>query len=247
VTPHRLADFERAGLLDDVTGEEERRARADLLEDLSDAGVSLDELRRAVAEERLALLPVELVFTRDAKYTVSEVARETGFGQEAVLRNWLALGLPRPAPEDRAFSEAEVEGLGTLRRLQDLGVPEEAQLELARAIGQDAKAGLLHRQLGQLDCALQPGDHHLPHDPVYGLLVELPQLMRGRLRPLDEAVQACCLLRVDLGGGLGDGGGGHRSGWSRAPTYALGLPARDRGDCGLGAVASTHVGRSRAR
>jgi len=129
VTPHRLADFERAGLLDDVTGEEERRARADLLEDLSDAGVSLDELRRAVAEERLALLPVELVFTRDAKYTVSEVARETGFGQEAVLRNWLALGLPRPAPEDRAFSEAEVEGLGTLRRLQDLGVPEEAQLE----------------------------------------------------------------------------------------------------------------------
>ena len=55
-----------------------------------------------------------------------------------MLRNWLALGLPSPGPDDRVFSDAEVEGLGTLRRLQDLGVPEEAQLELARAIGQGA-------------------------------------------------------------------------------------------------------------
>ena len=41
MTRPRTADFERAGLLDDVTGEVEREARVALLVELSEAGVSL--------------------------------------------------------------------------------------------------------------------------------------------------------------------------------------------------------------
>ena len=38
----------------------EREARKDLLDSMHDADVSVDELRKAVEEERLALLPVEI-------------------------------------------------------------------------------------------------------------------------------------------------------------------------------------------
>jgi hypothetical protein len=87
MTHPRTTDFERAGLLGGVAGAE-REARAALLAELSESGVSLDELRRAVAEDRLVLLPVERVFTRSAKYTIAEVAGATGLDEQAVLRNW---------------------------------------------------------------------------------------------------------------------------------------------------------------
>ena len=44
-----------------------------------------------------------------------------------------------------------------------------------------AEAGLLHRQLGQLDGVLEAGHRHRPHDPVNGLLVQAPERPR-RLR-----------------------------------------------------------------
>ena len=51
-------DFEAEGLLEGLEGES-RESRRRLLEELSADGVALDELRQAVAEDRLALLPVE--------------------------------------------------------------------------------------------------------------------------------------------------------------------------------------------
>jgi adenylate cyclase len=54
-------DFEAEGLLEGVWGEA-REARLALLRDLAEAGVPVEELRRAVAEDRLALVPVERVF-----------------------------------------------------------------------------------------------------------------------------------------------------------------------------------------
>lgn len=53
-------DFAQAGLLDGLEGEQ-RAAREVLLAQLANDGFSLDELKAAVAENRLALLPVERV------------------------------------------------------------------------------------------------------------------------------------------------------------------------------------------
>ena len=52
---------------------EARKARLQLLEQLHDAGVPLEELTRAVEEDRLALVPVELVLGSEGKYTAAEV------------------------------------------------------------------------------------------------------------------------------------------------------------------------------
>ena len=51
-------DFEAEGLLDGLEGEE-RESRLALLERLADDGATLEELRDAVADGRLALLPLE--------------------------------------------------------------------------------------------------------------------------------------------------------------------------------------------
>ena len=53
-------DFTLAGLLDGREGEQ-HAARRELLAQLADDGVTVDELKAAVAENRLALLPVERV------------------------------------------------------------------------------------------------------------------------------------------------------------------------------------------
>src|SRR5213076_381476 len=71
-------DFEAEGLLD---GLEDRalEARRRLLEELETAGVPLDELRQAVAESRLALLPLERELTpAGPRYTFAEVAEKSG-------------------------------------------------------------------------------------------------------------------------------------------------------------------------
>jgi adenylate cyclase len=101
-------DFEAVGLLEGVEGEA-REARRELLEHLHRAGVPLEELERAVAEERLTLLPAQLVLAQDAKYTVHEVAERAGIPVEFLLEQRRAAGLPVADLEERAYSDDDVE------------------------------------------------------------------------------------------------------------------------------------------
>src|SRR5829696_1811843 len=83
VTPARRAlallgsssglDWEAEGLLDGVDGPE-REQRRELLERLAREGVELEELRAAVADDRLAALPVQRVLAGDDCYTLPELA-----------------------------------------------------------------------------------------------------------------------------------------------------------------------------
>ena len=67
-------DFEAEGLLDGLEGEA-RDARLGLLRELEADGVGLDELREAVQQNRLALLPVERVLSGEGpRYTPRQVA-----------------------------------------------------------------------------------------------------------------------------------------------------------------------------
>ena len=91
-------DFEAEGLLENLTGDA-RQARLALLEDLIDAGVPLHQLKRAVEEQRLALLPVERVFETGAeRYTAEEIAEGAGLEAEFLVERPTEIASTSPSP-----------------------------------------------------------------------------------------------------------------------------------------------------
>src|SRR5919109_3623054 len=128
-------DFEAEGLLGDLTGKA-REARLALLEDLADSGVPLEELRQAVEEDRLVLLPVERAFQEGTDhYSVAEMAEESGLTPEFLERLLQALGAPIPTGEERVFTETDLEGAKRAKAFLDAGLPESGVLETSRIIG----------------------------------------------------------------------------------------------------------------
>jgi adenylate cyclase len=111
-----------------------------------------------VAEDRLALLPVEQALGGDAKYTPNDLAEKTGLPLEFLVRQRQALGLTRPGPDDRILGDADLEALKTLKELVEAGIPEEAINETAVVIGEamarvaDASRQVVGRAL------IRPGD-----------------------------------------------------------------------------------------
>ena len=73
-------DFEAEGLLDGLTAEE-RASRLALLERLEGEGMPLEELRAAVQEGRLAVLPVEHALGGEPRYTLAEIAERRVRGE----------------------------------------------------------------------------------------------------------------------------------------------------------------------
>jgi len=128
-------DFEAEGLLDGVEGRA-REARLRLLRELADAGVPLEELKVAVAEQRLAVVPVERILSGDGRrLTVTEVAERAGVDREFLQREWRALGMALTADDARVYSERDVKAAARVQQLLDAGIPEEGVLEIARLLG----------------------------------------------------------------------------------------------------------------
>jgi adenylate cyclase len=128
-------DFEAEGLLDGAEGEEDRAARVELLEQLLDAGCSVDELKEAVSEDRLTLLPVERILRGEGQYTLAEVAERSGLSEDFVRRHIAALGLGRVEEGEQRFDDDDVDAAQLLKELLDAGLPEEGLLEVARVLG----------------------------------------------------------------------------------------------------------------
>ena len=154
-------DFEREGLLAGCEDEAARAARIQLLEELTGAGVPVAELRRAVAEDRLALLPVERLITGDARYTLSEVAEQSGLDEEFLAAQRQAFGLPRPGADDAVLTDDDLRAAQHLKRFRDAGLSDGGQLEAARVMGQSmsAVAAVSRELVGQ--AGLRPGDSEL--------------------------------------------------------------------------------------
>lgn len=128
-------EFEAEGLLGDLSGKA-REARLALLRELVEAGVPLDELKRAVAEDRLVLLPVERVFEEGGEqYTAAEIAEGAGLEHEFLVRLLQALGAPIPEREERVYGEADLEAAKRAKLFLDAGLPPEGVLETSRIIG----------------------------------------------------------------------------------------------------------------
>jgi adenylate cyclase len=133
--PGMSTDFEAEGLLEGLDGDA-REARLELLGDLEGDGVPLEELKAAVEEDRIALLPVERVYDPPGdKRTIKEVAEEAGVPVEALTRYQRALGLRVPDEDERVAGEHLVEMAKLLRGFLDAGLPENGLIEVTRVIG----------------------------------------------------------------------------------------------------------------
>jgi adenylate cyclase len=175
-----LPDFEREGLLEGLDGPE-RSARLNLLRQLSEAGVSLDELRQAATQDRLALLPIQHFLDRTARYTLREYSAITGLSEEFLQRDYPALGLPTPQSDDRWFSDEQAVVGRTLKQVMDAGIPEQQIIDLARIVGRSGAvvAEALLQMIAEV--FLKPGDTELD----LGLrLVALAESLMPAVRPL---------------------------------------------------------------
>lgn len=153
-----MIDFGKEGLLDGLRGKA-RKDRLALLEQLTADGVSLDELREAVAAGRLTLLPVERsVAGGDALYTPREIAEMTGADLELLQRASAALGLPYPDPDERTLNDNDLEAARRVKAFLDAGLPEDGILQVARTIGMaTARIAETNREL-IVRTLMQPGD-----------------------------------------------------------------------------------------
>jgi adenylate cyclase len=125
-------DFEGTGLLDGLTGEE-REARIRLLEKLTGEGVTLEELHAAVAEERLALVPVERALA--GEYSALEVAKRSELPTEGVIRLRRAMGLPDPGNE-KVFTDYDIDAARSMRLFLESGFSEQAINQIGRVLGE---------------------------------------------------------------------------------------------------------------
>jgi adenylate cyclase len=123
-------DWEAEGLLDGLEGEA-REARRGLLDDLHGAGVSVEELRNAVAGERLVLLPIERALLSPPSFTLSEVAERSGLPRDAVEGRMRAMGVSVPEdPGVASFGEEDVDAATRVRQYMEAGI----SIEKARSV-----------------------------------------------------------------------------------------------------------------
>jgi adenylate cyclase len=128
-------DWDAEGLLEDCQDAAARDARRGLLDKLHGEGVPLDDLRRAVAEQRLALLPVDRLLSSESEYTAREVADKSGLDLDWFQTQRKVLGLAVPGPDERVYGEADLESAKLGSQYRDVGLPDEEALEAQRVLG----------------------------------------------------------------------------------------------------------------
>jgi adenylate cyclase len=175
-------DFGAEGLLDGLEGDE-RIARERLLETLIDGGVELDELKAAVAEDRLALLPVEQVL--GGRYSAREVEERTGMPAELMLRIRRLEGLPGAGPGDRVFGDEDVEAAKSTRLFLEAGLGEQAISEMTRVLGEAMARIAATTAATFVDTFLQAGDSE---EDVASRFAELAEGLIPALSPVFMAV-----------------------------------------------------------
>jgi len=197
-------DFAAAGLLDGLDGEE-RDAREQLLKRLANEGFTLEELKAAVEEDRLALLPVERVL--GGRFTAEEIANKSEVPVELVLRVRRALGLPECGPEDSVFSEDDAAAAKSVKMFLEAGLPEDAIAEVTRVLG-EAMSRVAATTTGAFaDAFMQPGDSEQDVAWRFATLADQlvpalsPVLLAAFRSHLGETVRSGVISRAELAAG----------------------------------------------
>ena len=202
-------DFEEEGLLQGLEGDD-RDARLRLLEQLSEAGVPDDELRQAVQEQRLALLPVERALGGERTLTAEEAAKRAGVSVDFVRRHRRALGLPLSDEDGGGFSEDDVRMLEDLKKFLDAGLDEEgiedatrvvgeSMSRVARTVAQLTANSLIHPGVNEHDLGLGFAEAARQLVPLFG-----NQLESVFKQQLLEVVRSEMISRQELATGLSD-------------------------------------------
>jgi adenylate cyclase len=154
VSPATLRRWAKTGLIPtyDGDGSWSPRAvsRARLVARLRERGHSLQEIRDATREGRLAFGYIEELFSSEDDYTYSrkQAAKETGLEPALIERILAALGMN--TEEAESLSSADVELLRYVAAVLSAGLPLVATLQLVRVYGQalaqvaDAEVRLFH-------------------------------------------------------------------------------------------------------
>jgi adenylate cyclase len=201
-------DFETEGLLDGLDDGPARDARLELLRTLEQEGFTLEELRRATGEDRLALLPVERVLEAEGpRHTLREVAAESGLELGFLEEARRALGDPAVDPDARVLTDEELELARHAKTLLDAGLDDESFFELIRVMSHslDSIASALVATLGQ--ALLQPGDTErdlgLRYSESLRMLAPLagPALELILNRRLREQIREAVIGRAELESG----------------------------------------------
>jgi adenylate cyclase len=131
-----MADYKAAGLLDGIEDEQAREMRVQLLDELVGLGFSIDELKQATGDGRLALLPVDRVLQHEQPTLTSiEVADRSGLPLELLRRLWRALGLADAADDAAVYTESDLEAARTVAQFRAAGLDEEALIGISRVLG----------------------------------------------------------------------------------------------------------------
>jgi adenylate cyclase len=126
--------FEAEGLLEGLEGEA-RDGRLRLLTYLFENGIGLEDLRRAVAEDRLVILPAEHALGSDPSLSAREICERSGLPLEYFLALRGAQGLAAGDPDERAFGDEDLEAARLTASFYELGLDRDSMLEVARVVG----------------------------------------------------------------------------------------------------------------
>jgi adenylate cyclase len=197
-------DFAAAGLLDDLEGEE-RAARERLLERLHAEGFTLEQLRQAIAEDRLVLLLVDRVL--GGRYTAREVEQRTGLAASVVLRIRRIAGLPESGPDDRVFDDDDIAAAVATKQFLEAGFSEQAVFEITRVLGEGMARAAATTTAAFAAAFLAPGEDEnevalrfaaLSEQLVPAITPVLVALFKSQLR---ESVEQGVLGRDELRAG----------------------------------------------
>ena len=155
VTPATLRRWARTGVIPEHTGDEHgwtpsAVAHARIVARLRERGHSLEDVRRAGEEGRLAYGFVEDLFSPDGAPTIpfEEAADEVGLEPALLERIWSTVGFAPRRPE--RLTEDDVRALRYIAAVLAAGFPLVAFLQLCRVYGQtlsqiaDAEVRLFH-------------------------------------------------------------------------------------------------------
>ncbi len=152
VSPQTLRRWAREGLIPQYDGTWSPPAigHARIVARLRERGHSLEEIKRATNEGRLAYGYIEEIFrgVDERTYTLREAAAETGLEPRLVERVFTSLGMNQAQME--ALSSDDVQLLRYVAAVLSAGLPLVAMLQLVRVYGQamaqvaDAEVRLFH-------------------------------------------------------------------------------------------------------
>ncbi len=197
-------DFEAAGLLDGLKGPE-REARLELLQRLADDGVGLDDLKAAVAEDRLALVSVDRVL--GGRHSAREIERQTGVPAELLLRIRRLTGLPEAGPDEVVFADEDIAMAQSAKLFLDAGIGEDALSQITRVLGESMARLSMTITAAFADAFLHPGDTEADVALRFAELTEqltpalTPVLTAAFKAHLRESVRRGMLGRVELAAG----------------------------------------------